>query len=163
LAGCFDVGWQPGYQDGPSKRQVVLWFESQHHNTKGTAFTLPVVLTNSSNEKSNMVKWVTALTGKAPTEAERKAGFDMDALIGKSCQILVVADEEGAWPYINTMLPLNPGQGGIRAAGDYTVEPKFVQKLKGKQLSSEAAKAHNAEIASAAKKDTAEFDKNLPF
>lgn len=145
LAAVDDVGYQEGFQ-GKVQRKMVLTWETQHRTTKGRQFVLFQTVTNSTHEKSTMFKYVGTLLGRKMTEAEQKDGIDDTLLVGKCAQILVQPSErEGGWPYIDNVMPLVPGQGGIKAEGDYSQPSRFVTKLKANQIPADKAKALIAE------------------
>lgn len=130
LVGVYDVGAQEGFQ-GKIQRKVVFAWEVSARDTKGRNFVLFERLTNSSHEKSTMVKRFGSLVGRAPTAEESKDGFDDALMVGKSCLVNVVAsDKEDGWPYIDNVMPMPTGMEPHRQKGVYNEEPRYVVKMR---------------------------------
>jgi hypothetical protein len=86
----FDIGFQPGYQGKPPTHKVViLWELEAKSETTGKHFTITKIYTLSIGDKSNLGADLTSWRGKAFTEEER-AGFDLDNIKNKACQLNVV-------------------------------------------------------------------------
>jgi hypothetical protein len=86
----FDIGFQPGYQGKPpAHKVVVLWEIEAKSETTGKRFTITKIYTLSIGEKSNLGCDLTSWRGKAFTDEER-AGFDLDNIKFKACQLNVV-------------------------------------------------------------------------
>lgn len=174
LVYVYDLGLQVGFED-KIQPKVCLWWESANKDSKGRPFTLPDVVTASSNEKSTMTQRYGSLMGAAPSEADMEAGYDTDLLIGKSCLILVQPSrKQGGWPYIENVMPLPPGMPVPPVIGEYEDgenAPKFVQMLRAKAVKSgdgkPAAKPLGIGDARAkpppVKAGDAAFDQAIPF
>lgn len=99
----FDIGLQPGFNEGDApKQQVVVLWELEECDSKGQRFTIPKFYTASIHEKSNLGKDLVSWRGK-PFTAEQLAGFDLDAIKGKPCQLNIVPSKEGK-PKVGTVM-----------------------------------------------------------
>ncbi len=153
LAAVFDIGLQRGFED-KIQHKVVLWFESQHKDTKGRPFTIPTVVTASSNEKSTMAAVFGALSGAAPTDEECQEGFDLDDVIGKCCFVNMAPPKKaGGWPYIATYMPMPAGMPAVTVSDKWEGPnvPKFVEKMREKQIAPPAVVPAVTKAAPAAK------------
>jgi hypothetical protein len=91
----FDIGLQPGFNEGDSpKEQIVVLWELEETDSKGQHFTISRFYTKSIHEKSNLGKDLVSWRGKPFTDDER-AGFDLDNLKGKPCQLNLVPTDKG--------------------------------------------------------------------
>lgn len=99
----FDVGFQPGYQGNPPTHKcVVLWEIEPKSSTTGKHFTITKIYTLSIMEKATLGIDLTSWRGKAFTDEER-AGFDLDNIKTKACQLNVVP--HGDRVKISSVLP----------------------------------------------------------
>ena len=165
LVALYDVGIQVGFE-GKHQPKVVLWWESQHKDTKGRPFTLPDMVTNSSDERSRMASRYGALTGAAPTEKECEDGWDMDPLLGRACFLLVAPPKkQGGWPFISNVMPLPAGMTAPPALGvEGGTIPKFVEMMRAKAVHpGEVATPPPANVASPAVKSAEQIDSSIPF
>lgn len=143
LAAVYDIGTHAVVWQGKEKLQakVVLWFEVESRDTKGRRFSIPLVLTASSSEKSNLTKVYGALVGHSPSDAEMEEGYDMDPLIGVTCLVQVSPPREGKkWPYIENVMPMPRGMATLQAEGDYDGDaPKFITMMREKAVKPKVA------------------------
>lgn len=175
LSAVYDIGTHAVVWQGKEKLQakVVLWFEVESRDTKGRRFSIPLVLTASSSEKSNMTKVYGALVGHAPSDAEMDEGYDMDPLIGVTCLVQIAPPREGKkWPYIENVMPLPKGMTALKAEGEYDGDdPKFITMMREKAVKPKSASTATAkrEVKTVEPEpaphdeDSARFDSEIPF
>jgi hypothetical protein len=108
----FDIGYQPGFQNGPPHHQVVLLWEIEPTQTwepnVGKHFTVTKFYTLSINKKSNLGQDLESWRS-IPFTPEQMEGFDLDNIIGKPCQINLVANGDKA--KVAAVLPAAKAQG----------------------------------------------------
>jgi hypothetical protein len=112
LAVCYaviDIGTQVNERFGKELRKVVILWEVpeeriQFQKEDGTRVNLPKAIskiyTLSLNEKSNLRKDLERWRGR-PFEPEELNGFDLDNILGKTCQIQVMHNYKDGKVYAN--------------------------------------------------------------
>ena len=117
-----------GKQESPwgAKHKLSLVFETQIQDESGSPYILAKRYNWSLHEKSNLRKDLERLLGKKFSYEELLAGFDLEELIGTSCNILVVHNEtdERSYANIESILPTKGKRGIIvsdafEPSGDY--------------------------------------------
>lgn len=102
-----DVGLQEGFQKKPQHKIYLRWevpdervtYEKDGQSSEGPC-SIGRFYTLSLSEKANLRKDLENWRGKSFTADELK-GFDIEALLGKCCQIMVTHDSDGAKTYAN--------------------------------------------------------------
>ncbi len=117
-----------GKQESPwgAKHKLSLVFETQLQDEEGNPYILAKRYTWSLHEKSSLRKDLERLLGKKFTSDELLAGVDLEELIDRSCQILVVHNETEDRTYANieSILPYKSASGqvvknAIKSSGNY--------------------------------------------
>jgi hypothetical protein len=131
-AAYYDVGMQLGYQGGPNQKKVVILWEinlvrKQEGEFKGKRFQVTKIYTQSIGEKSALGRDLESWRGKKFAPEERK-GFELDNLMGKSCQLNLVAN--GDRVKIENVLPADNAREYWTPETPSTYVPKFVQKMR---------------------------------
>lgn len=115
--GILDVTWQ-----GQTKKQhkVDLAWQIDEAREDGKRFLVFKRYTLSLNEKAALRKDLESWRGRAFTR-EEEMGFDVEAVIGKSCLLNVAQNRKGDRTYANvvSVMPLMKGMGAM-VAEDYT-------------------------------------------
>lgn len=139
----FDVGFQKGLNDKIQKKAVILW-ELVEKKTDNTRFLVTKIYTASLNEKANLRKDLASWRTRDFTESEL-AGFDLDNIIGKPCQLNLVATSRNGNTYVNIDSVLPAMKGGpvlVPETGrDFT--PEWVKKMQANALPPPAQGAQN--------------------
>lgn len=114
--GAMETQW------GPKIKVLVVWeldekhpdFEGPHRVNKRYSLSL--------HEKSNLGQDLESWRGKAFTEKERREGFDLEKLIGKSCILNIVHNEtdKGTYPNVRAVFPLQKGEKPMEISKGYT-------------------------------------------
>lgn len=134
MVNYYDVGRQPGYQGGKPQEKVVFLWELEARNSEGKRFTITKIYTKNIGEKSNLGNDLVSWRGRPFTDEER-AGFDLDRVKGKPCQLNIIPN--GDKVKIGTVLPpsMETVNGQHRISQHWNPEtpfgyvPKFVQKM----------------------------------
>lgn len=117
-----------GNQSSPwgEKHKLSLVFETQLTDEEGTSYILASRYNWSLHEKSNLRKDLERLLGKKFTSEELLEGFNLESLVGMSCNILVVHNETDDRTYANieSLLPYKDERGrlakdGLAPSGNY--------------------------------------------
>jgi hypothetical protein len=103
-----DLGLQPGYQGAKPQRKVYLRWEVQDERVEYTKdgrtvegpMSIGKQYTLSLNEKASLRADLENWRGRAFTPQELD-GFDIAALIGKACQLMIVHAESNGKSYSN--------------------------------------------------------------
>lgn len=95
LTRIIDLGTQPSAQYKP-KHKVMFGWELEQRMEDGRPFLVTARFTASLHEKAMLTKFLEGWRGRAFTDQERN-GFDLNALLGKSCLLTLVQDGE----YVN--------------------------------------------------------------
>jgi hypothetical protein len=103
-----------------SKPQVMLVWEIAAHTADNRPFTVRKIYTASMHEKSNLHKDLKAWRGR-PFTAEELAAFDVENVIGTSCQLLLQHTEKdgSVWANVAAVTKTTPGQK-LTPSGHYT-------------------------------------------
>lgn len=157
----FDVGFQPGYQGKPPAHKVVVLWEIEPLNQQGKHFTVTKIYTLSIGEKANLGIDLTSWRGK-PFTAEERAGFDLDNIKGKACQLNIVAagDRVKVAGVLPAMRQLDPATGKNIITTHWKPEtpqafvPNFVQRMIDSQI--DPPKRQTAPAAD-------DFEDDIPF
>jgi len=110
-----DLGTQAGeYQGKPTKaRKLMLTFEllSEDRMNDGKPFAISRRFTASLSEKAALRGFINQWRGKALTDDEVKAGFDVNKLLGAYCLLNVTETERDGKTYMNiaSVMPLPKG------------------------------------------------------
>ncbi len=133
----FDVGVQPGFQNGPAQHKIVILWEIEPLNKAGAHFTVSKKYTASIGQKANLRKDLESWRGKA-FDADELKGFELDSIKYKPCQLNLVQSEK--WTDINAVLPAAKSDyWSPTTPKDYI--PKYVQTLIDNQLVQSPPKA----------------------
>ena len=119
--GLFDLGTHYDEHFDKDKREIIiLWeipeYRAQYTTEEGEDVDMPRIVskqyTASMNAKANLRKDVDSWRGKPLTE-EEVAVFDLEELVGKSCQLQLSTKEGKTWTNINTIMAMPKGVGQI--------------------------------------------------
>lgn len=182
-----DVGMQPGYQGGKAQHKVYIRWEvpdervefTKDGQTKVGPMSIGRFYTLSLNEKAALRADLENWRGKAFTDAEL-AGFDLQNLIGKACQLMVVHAESGGKTYANIsgVMGLSRDQAPRAkkaklenkplvfsleepSAEAFDALPGWLQKKISERLQPESQEARTTTAETA--ETAAEFDDEIPF
>lgn len=108
------------------KKTRILWqidksMVDENGNETGRPFIVSNSYTMSLHERSNLRKDLEKWRGKKFTPEELK-GFDLEALIGVNCQLLVTHNEGkdgNMYANVDAIAPLGKGLTPIKVSGDY--------------------------------------------
>jgi hypothetical protein len=90
LGAAVDVGLQPGYKDGPPRRQHVYFFEIEGTDgPDGETQRMAIRMTDSLYSKSRLYAAVRALKGGLTAEEVATNTFDPESLVGRPCTVQV--------------------------------------------------------------------------
>lgn len=182
-----DVGLQPGYQGGKPQHKVYIRWEvpdervefTKDGQTKNGPMSIGRFYTLSLNEKAALRADLENWRGKAFTDAEL-AGFDLQSLIGKACQLMVVHAEASGKTYANIKGVMGLSRDQMPRAKTAKLEnkplvfslddpsadafddlPEWLQKKITERVQPESQEARTATAATA---DTADaFNDDIPF
>lgn len=91
---CVDVideGMQPGFEGAkPVHKISIVWQIPEENPETQRRFEIRKWYTLSLNEKSNLSKDMESWFGKAFTELQRTAGWDVEQVIGYNCQMSII-------------------------------------------------------------------------
>lgn len=113
-ADVIDLGMQPNFQKTAEVHKIKFVWQTEDVNpkTKERYQIRSTYLTVSLNEKSNLSKLLEGWRGKVFTPEERRAGFDVETLIGVNCQIQVIhAESAGGRKYGKAQAVVPPPKG----------------------------------------------------
>lgn len=134
----FDLGMQPGYQDGPPKRKAVLLFEVERRMVegkfKGQRHQLSKILAVSSHEKAVLSGLLRSWVGYDPArEPHRK--FDLEGLKGKPCTLNVVEETRNGKTraIVASVAPKMASAETLTPESDGRV-PEFVRRMQDERL-----------------------------
>jgi hypothetical protein len=166
----FDIGWQPGFQGGSPHHQVVLLWEIEPTQTwepnVGKHFTVTKFYTLSIKKKSNLGQDLESWRS-VPFTPEQLEGFDLDNIIGKPCQVNLVANGDKA--KVATVLPaakVRGTDGKMHTAQYWTPEnqrdftPKFIEKKRDESVP-EPQKGPRTQVQAVTAADG--FEDQIPF
>lgn len=106
-----------GMQASPwgEKHKLSIVFETQLTNEDGNHYILASRYNWSLHEKSNLRKDLERLLGKKFTHEELLEGFDLNSIVGMSCNILVVhhKTEDRTYANIESILPYKDSSGRV--------------------------------------------------
>lgn len=130
----FDVGFQKGMEGRILHKCVLLW-ELAEKKPDGERFMVTKIYTASLNEKANLRKDLASWRTRDFT-SEELAGFELDNIIGKTCQLNLVAATRNGSTYVNVdaVLPAVKGLPPMTPVADRTFCPAWVQKMIQNQL-----------------------------
>lgn len=118
---CCDVV-DLGLVDGKygQKRMVQLRWQSEHKMEDGKPFLLMRRFGANLHKKGQLRPMLEAWRGKALTETEAD-DFDLEVLLGKNCQLLVVHESRDGTTYSNiqTIVPAAKGAAPLKVSEDY--------------------------------------------
>jgi hypothetical protein len=149
VCGIYDIGTQTGGQFGPNS-QFVIMFElhtrrGPARDSKANVFTISTFVNfylGSRSRPANLLKLVEVLEGRTLTDAEIKAGYDVEKLLGKCCQVQVIHEPNAKGEMkakVGATMPLDPDDDAPKGeldevyyeiTADRTIPeslPKFVQ------------------------------------
>lgn len=108
--------WGGGLQD---KTRIVWLVEDINLATK-RPYEVSQIYTLSLHEKAKLCQHLEAWRGKKFTD-EEKRGFDLERLIGVSCQVQVVhkITDGGTYANVQAIVPLGKGQPKLRVPDGY--------------------------------------------
>jgi hypothetical protein len=157
----FDIGYQPGYQGAPPKHQVVILWEIEARQkwepNTGKRFTVTKFYTLSINAKSNLGQDLESWRTK-PFSEEELEGFDLDNIIGKRCQLNLVANGEKAKVAIVLPKDNESEYWTPETARDFV--PKFIDKKREESVPEPKKRSREAEIV---ERKGEGFNDDIPF
>ena len=169
----FDIGYQPGYQGGPSHHQIViLWEIEPRDETTGKRFAVSKFYTLNIGDKSNLGADLVSWRTKAFTKDELE-GFDLDNIIGKPCQLNIVPNKNSPGKVkVGGVLPramaTDPVTQKPAPTKYWTPElgrdfvPKFVTKMVAEQLPPPAVKSKTVQTVTGPDQGDG-FTDDIPF
>jgi len=156
----FDIGFQK-FKDEAPKHQIVILWEIEKKQTwepnVGKRFTVAKFYTLSINAKSNLGQHLESWRTKPFTDEERK-GFELDKVIGKPCQLNLVANGEKA--KVAIVLPADKSRPYWTLETPETFVPKFIEKKRAESVPEPAKKSHETQITERPGED---FNDDIPF
>jgi hypothetical protein len=156
----FDIGFQQ-FQAEPPKHQIVMLWEIEKKQTwepnVGKRFTVAKFYTLSINAKSNLGQDLESWRTRPFTDEERK-GFELDNVIGKPCQLNLVANGDKA--KVAIVLPADKSRPYWEPETSRDFVPKFVEKKQGEAVSEPAKKSRETQIIERKGED---FNDDIPF
>jgi len=126
VAVCADV-WQPWTEErredwggGLVDKTRVVWLVEEINPKTQKPYEVSQIYTLSLHEKSKLSSHLESWRGKKFTDEER-AGFDVEKLIGVSCQVQVVhkITDGGTYANVQAVVPLGKGQVRLRVPDGY--------------------------------------------
>ena len=124
---CVDV-WEPWTEErredwggGLVDKTRIVWLLEEINNNTGKPYEVSQLYTLSLHPKSKMSGHLESWRGRPFTDEERK-GFDVERLIGVSCQLQVVhrpGNEGQVYSNVQTIVPLGKGMAKLRVPEDY--------------------------------------------
>jgi len=133
----FDVGLQPGYQDGPPSAKIVIYWELSERLKEGEfagkRFLVHKEYTKSIGEKSNLRKDLQTWRGAPYTSEEIKQGIELDNILGKNCTLNLMEDKNG-YPKVTGVFPPTKGTERLTPETPHEFIPRFIQTLLAKRI-----------------------------
>jgi hypothetical protein len=119
-----DLGMQENKKFGKSEPKVLFVWEIDKPNPKNEnkPYLVFARFTVSLSPKSNLAKLLESWRGRKFAPEERAKDFDLDALLGLSCQLQIVHKhmEDGTiYANIGGLMPLARGQEKLKPSGSY--------------------------------------------
>jgi len=111
-----DLGMVDG-QWGSKHKCRIVWEISEKMNG-GKPYLASKQYTLSLNEKANLHKDLKAWRGK-PFSTEELAGFNVEAIIGAPCQLVIVHEEKDGIVYGNVTAIIKAKKPVLKACGSY--------------------------------------------
>lgn len=107
-------------QFGAEKKVRLVWEIDEMIEETGKRFIVQQMYTPSLNKKAKLRHHLEAWRGREFSEEERK-GFDLDNVLGKSCQLQVVHNVKDDSTYANvaSVVTLAKGMEELLPSGDY--------------------------------------------
>lgn len=124
VAVCADV-WEPWTEEkraewggGLVDKTRLVWLIEEINEKTGRPYEVSQLYTLSLHEKSNLCKHLESWRGKKFTDAERR-GFDVEKLIGVSCQVQVIhkITDSGVYANVQAVVPLGKNQPKLSVNG----------------------------------------------
>jgi hypothetical protein len=112
-------------------RKVVICWEINEPMSDGKPFMLSKRYTLSLGKKANLLKDVQGWRGKNFTDAEL-AGFDLEVLRGKQCQLQVIHNEKEGKVYANIISVLPKGKSSPVISVVNKEVPKWIAEQRAK-------------------------------
>jgi hypothetical protein len=109
---------------GTKPKVKLVWEIDQKHPDFDGPFRVNKKYTRSIDERSNLCQDLESWRGKQFTEKER-AGFDLEKLIGASCELNIVHNEDKkgqTWANVKAVLPLRKNDQPLKPSGRYVRE-----------------------------------------
>lgn len=114
-----DLGVVSGGQFG-DKHKVQLTFETPHRDPEhGWPLRVSTRMNVSMFETARLRLFLEAWRGKRYSEAEAKAGVDMEGCIGRPAYITIEHSDDGQYANIQSIMPLPSGLPAPSPADDY--------------------------------------------
>ena len=129
----FDLGRQMD-KLGQVRPKIWVWWELDEKTSDGRPFTASKQYTASFFKRSNLRKDVESWLNK---KFEDNAEFDVDALIGKTCTLILV--ESGEWINVSAVAP-DASIVPMKAVNPSDWHPDFVKKIQAKSVDSDETK-----------------------
>ena len=126
VAVCCDV-WEPWTEEKPEQfggglvdKTRICWLTEDVHEDTNKPYEVSQIYTLSLHEKAKLCQHLEAWRGRKFSDAE-KQGFDVEKLIGVSCQLQVVhkITDGGTYANVQAVVPLGKGQAKLRVPDDY--------------------------------------------
>lgn len=181
-----DIGYHPGFENGPPKRNLyiaweipserVTWTDKEKVEREGPS-RIGAIYTYSLNEKANLRKMLSSWRGRDFNEKEL-AGFDLFTIMGKGCLLSVVHRESNGNTFANVkgVMGLPKGtavpkaEGKVIAYGNsseyndvFEDLPKWIQRKVLEQIDMTAQVEQAGKQKSDEKVEEPEFDDDIPF
>jgi hypothetical protein len=159
----FDIGLQPGYQNKPQHKVVIMW-ELEARRADGARFIATKKYTASLSDKATLTADLQSWRGRAFTP-EQLDGFDLDNILGKPCQLNLVQIVKGNGdPFVEIATVLPPPKGWVAFAPETEPghTPDWVAKCINEQLPPpDPARAGMAAYAAASGSSGRDYDETI--
>ena len=123
-----DLGIVEHAEYGKKPMVDIVWQLEEVDPDTGQRFELSRRFNNSLNEKSSLAPVVEALLGRAIKSGERRPlGFDLESLLGKSCQLQIVhqpGKNGGTFARVEECMRLAKGMQPLKAQRGSTRAPQ---------------------------------------
>ena len=128
-ANVYDLGYQKGLEGKIQHKCALLW-ELAEKKQDGERFMVTKLYTLSLNEKANLRKDLTSWRTRDFTDAELE-GFDLENIIGKTCQLNLVATQRNGSTYVNvdSVLPAARGLPPMVVIVGRDFCPEWIKKM----------------------------------
>lgn len=138
-ARVWDLGEQPGFEGKMQHKIVLVWeldarIEDGEH--AGKRYITMQSYTASLNEKARLRQHLEAWRGRAFSQEELTAGFDVEKLIGKQCQMNLVEYAKkngGTGTKIASIMPPPANAPQMEVELDESYMPEWVKEALGKK------------------------------